>query len=129
MLSLDIFPVQTPVRVFCAWMKVTGIKSSRNSSLRIFMVLVFIILDQIRFPNNEYQGIRLCPGRTNCCCSSKFSCLPVHGSEKLLVALGSTHAFEQFIHGFFCVHVCEVNPQKIHALEHIFIQEEIITAG
>ena len=42
--------------------------------------------------------------------------LSIHAGEKLFVALGAAHTFEQFIHGFFCVHIAEEYPQQIHAL-------------
>ena len=52
--------------------------------------------------------------------------LAVHRSKEFLVALGATHAFEQFVHSFFGIHIVQVNAEEIHALKNFSFQEKII---
>jgi hypothetical protein len=55
--------------------------------------------------------------------------LPVHAGQEFFIAFGATHPLKEFIHGFFRIHVGQINPQQIHPLKDIPFQQEIIPAG
>lgn len=54
---------------------------------------------------------------------SAFACRPIcvftltiHTCQKLFIALGSLHPVLEFPHGFFHIHIGEINTEEVHTL-------------
>ena len=55
--------------------------------------------------------------------------LAIHTRQKLRIVFCSLHVFQQRINRFFRIHIGHMLTQNPHALEGIFIQQQIITPG
>lgn len=55
--------------------------------------------------------------------------LPVHTCQKLFIAFGAAHTFQQLVHRFFRFHIVYIQAQYIHPLQYFPFQQQVFAAG